>query len=177
MSIQNALLLSLLNGLIGTFVGAALVWFLTWRKERQERKSVAMALLWEIDDFYKLSIRNVIRKMRDSKPDDLKLDVKSLTFVRFAVYQGTADKVGLFEPGLVQGIVGWYGTAGAYLDTIHDYGQTIERMLAGEHQLRKKAVALLTQIKEGAESFVPITQTVCNGLASLAGAKYTFEVP
>ena len=170
---SSALKVAVVGGLVAS---GLLVLYGELEKSRQ-RKSLASGLLWEIDDFYKLSIRNINRKLKGANLEELRFDVKPLTFIHFTVYEGSADKVGLFKPGLVQGIVGWYGSARAYLDTIHDYGQTIEQIDSGQHQLHTKAVTLLKQIQGGAETLVPLTRTICEGLAHSAGAEYTFDVP
>src|SRR5208337_4718646 len=149
------------------------------------RKSVATALLWEIDDFYKLSIRNVCRALKDASPSELGFYVKPLNFRTFTVFEMTADKVGLFEPPLVQAIVGFYGVTRAYMDTLSDYGQTIEQIQTEQRQqpvlkpvtLRGKAVTLLDQIKKSSTELVPLTRTVCEGLAEQAKVEYTFEAP
>jgi hypothetical protein len=174
---SSALIVAVVGGVVAGVVGSGLLLLYSELEKRRARKSLANGLLWEIDDFYRLVIRNVIRAMKDKKPEDLGFDVKSVTFSRFTIYEGSADKVGLLEPDLVEGVVGWHGNARAYLNTLHDYGQAIEQMQSGQHQLRKKAVTLLTQIKGFAESSVPITRTLCERLANLAGTKYSFDVP
>ncbi len=165
----------LIGALLGSIISVVAIYWMTKRAEEREARSVAMALLWEIDNFYKPYIRNIRRALKDKEPNDLRLDAKSLTFSRFTVYEASADKVGLFDPRLVRGVVGWYGSVSAYLDTIHDYGQTIERIDSGQHQLHKKAAELLRQIKVLAESLVPFTKTISEELAKRAKAEYTFD--
>jgi hypothetical protein len=165
-----------LGAIVGSLISVAAIFWQTKRAEEREARSVAMTLLWEIDDFYKLNIRNLRRALKDKDPNDLGFEVKSLTFRRFTVYEAAADKVGLFDPGLVQGVVGWYGSVSAYLDTIHDYGVTLERIQTGQRQLHNKAAELLRQIKASADSLVDITKTICEGLAKRAKASdYTFD--
>lgn len=175
--ISSALIVAVVGGVVAGGVGSGLLWLHDWLEKRRARKSLACALLWEIDDFYKLSIRNVIRALKDKNPEDLGFNVKTIVFNPFTVYEGSADKVGLFEPLLVQSIVSWYGNVRAYLNTVHDYGQTFDQIVSGQNQLRKKAVTLLGQMKRSAESFVPLTRTVCEGLAVVAGVSYKFDVP
>jgi hypothetical protein len=79
----------------------------------RETQSVAIVLLWEIDDFYRLSIRDVIRTLKNANPSEL-IVAKPLKFRSFPVFEATADKVGLFEAVVVQAIVGFYGSARAH---------------------------------------------------------------
>jgi hypothetical protein len=137
-----------------------------------------MALLWEIDDFYKLAIRNVNRALKDATPSELGFYVKPINFMTFIVFETTAGKIGLFEPAMVQGIVGFYGQAKAYLETLSEHRYAMEQIQAGkEHEYHGKAVVLLDQIKRSGATFVPFTQTVCESLARRAEADYTFEQP
>ncbi len=170
----------ILSGLIGGAagsVGTALFVLIRdrWEQERETR-SVANALLWEIDYFYKPYIRNVLRKLKDKNPADLNFDAKPFHFVNFTVFEATADKVGLFEPALVQTVVGLYGTARTYLDTLVDYRQALEQMRTGQ-QPGSKAVTLLGQIKEISEGLVPVAKGICERLAARAKVSYTFDVP
>jgi hypothetical protein len=188
----------LAEGLIGAVVGAVVGSvitgaFILWqtrrllkeerdrRKEDEERelKSIVLALLWEIDDFYKLSIRDVCRKLKDTSPSDLGFYVKSPTYKSFTVFEATANKIGLAAPALVQGIVGYYGMARAYLTTTGDYGDALQYYLESgmQSQFRKRAITLLEQIQKSSIEMVPLTRTVCALLAERAETAYTFEAP
>jgi hypothetical protein len=172
----------IISALIGAAVGAVstgvLVLYRDARKERRELKSVATGLFWEIDGFYKQYIRNVCRALKEKNTAELSFEMKPLDFGIFTVFEATADKVGLFdEPELVQGIVGFYGTARVYLDTLSDYRRTMDQIQAGQHQQRNKAVTLLNQVKAAAESFVPLANNVCGMLAKRAKLDYTFDAP
>jgi hypothetical protein len=186
--VDRQILSALIGAVVGGVITAVAVLYQTrrvlteqnrHREEELERetKSIATALLWEIDDFYKLSVRNVCRALKNASPSELGFHVKPLNFRTFTVFEATADKVGLYEPALVQGIVGFYGVVRAYLDTLNDYGRTMEQIQAGHNQLHGKAVTLLDQIKKSSEELVPLSLTVCEGLAERAKVKYTFEVP
>ena len=188
---MNDQILSALIGLIGAVVGGVIaggaVFYQTKRmladenrqkelEQERETKSIATALLWEIDDFYKLSIRDVCRTLKNANRSEL-IFVKPLKFRSFPVFEATAEKVGLFEPALVQAIVGFYGSARAYLDTFSDYGHTHEQIQAGQTTQRNKADMLLRQVEGSSMALVPLAQTVCELLAERAKTKYTFEVP
>jgi hypothetical protein len=183
----------LLGAVIGAVAGAFIAGFFilyqtrillreeSKRREQEresETKAVAAALLWEIDDFYRLSIRDVYNALKDKNPADLSFEVKSQRFRSFPIYEAVANKVGLFEPPLIGGIVGFFGTARAYLDTIHDYGQALEQLRAGQQEYLGKAVELLRQIKASSESFVAPAKTITEALATRASVtEYKFEAP
>lgn len=175
--IISALTGGVVGGVVGAVGTAVLVLYRDRRNQERETRSVATALLWEIDDFYKLSIRNVFRALKDKNPADLNFDVKPLNFVSFTVFEATADKVGLFEPVLVQGVVGFYGNVRAYLDTFSDYRDALEQIRAGR-QPNNKAMVLLSQIKGSSESLGPLAKSICELLAARAKMKdYKFDVP
>jgi hypothetical protein len=183
----------LAEGLFGAIIGAVIAGlFILYqtktllaaersRRENEresETKSVAAALLWEIDDFYKLSVRDVCRALKDVNPKDLGFHVKSATYKPFVVFQALANKVGLFDPPLIAGIIGYYGVSRAYLNTISDYGEALTQYEgAMQSHMRAKPIALLAQIIESSEEMVPLTQTVCGLLAARAGTEYTFNAP
>jgi hypothetical protein len=181
----------LAEGLLGAVIGAVIAGLFilyqtktmlsTERRRREderesETKSLAAALLWEIDCFYKLSIRDVCRGLKTTKPSDLALDAKSATLT---VFEANAGKVGLFEPRLIQAVIGYYGNARAYLDTMSDYGDAKGQYFQGGLQtvLRQRAIAFLEQIQKSSQEMVPPTRTVCELLAARAGTDYKFDAP
>jgi hypothetical protein len=183
----------LTEGLLGAVIGAVIAGLfilyqtktllaaerLRRQDEREsETKALAAALLWEIDDFYKLSIRDVCRTLKNTEPSTLGLHVKPATYKSFVVFEANADKVGLFEPPLIQSIVPYYAVARAYINTVSDYGQTMRDFQgAMQTHIQGKATTLLTQVKQSSANMVPLTKTVCEMLAERAGTPYTFEVP
>jgi hypothetical protein len=187
----------LTDGMLGAVIGAVLGSFISgWfvlrqtrtlldaesRRRREEResetKSLAAALLWEIDDFYKLSVRDVCRALKDIEPSTLAFHAKSATYKGFVVFEANADKVGLFEPFLIQAIILYYGVARAYLNTVSDYGQTMrDYQGAMQTHLQSKATSLLAQVKESSAGMATPTKTVCEMLAQRAATPYVFEAP
>jgi hypothetical protein len=179
-------------GFGGAVVGSLIAGFFVWRQtktllngevgrrdiERElEIKSIAAALLWEIDEIYRQSIRNVCRSLQGRDLDEIHFDTKSLAFRRFTVYEATASNVGLFDPHLVANIVGWYGTLSSYFDTFVDYGSAMDHIRAGQEQYYGKARQLLGQIRGAAEAFVAPTKALCKSLAARSGTDYKFDAP
>jgi hypothetical protein len=176
-----------LGALVGAAIGAAAVLYQTHRmlaaesdnrKSDAEReiKSLAVALLSELDDWYKFYIRDVLRRMRNASPSE-GIRIKSATYRAFVVFEANADKIGLFDPETAKAVVGYYGTARAFLNTLSDWGQAHERWESGEPTGRAKAAALFPQVRNAAELMVPVTRFACQLLADRAGMAYTFEEP
>jgi hypothetical protein len=149
------------------------------RKSDAEReiKSLAVSLLAEVDDFYKLFIRDFLRQNKHAGGPSETSRVKSSTYKAFVVFEANSDKVGMFDPPLVQAVVAYYGTVRAYLNTLADLGQAQEQWGAGDPTGRPKAMALFSQTRNGAEKLVPPTKSLCALLAERAGTTYTFEEP
>jgi hypothetical protein len=192
MSIDSTIVAGLI-GLIGAVIGAAITGYFVLAQtskllkeenkrnelERErETKSVATALFWEIDYFYKMNVSNACRALSHSTPSELGWYVKSVDLKAFTVFESTADKVGLFEPELVRFIVGFYGNARTYMNTLIEYKAAMEKFtwLRG-NEFKPVAVTLLDDIKKASATLVPTTQILCEALAKRSGAKYTFEAP
>src|ERR1700694_434765 len=110
---NSQLVSALIVAVVGGVVGSGMIWLYGSLEKKRERKSAAIALLWETDDFYKLAIRNVCRALRNANPSDLGFHVKPQSFRKFTVFDATADKVGFFDPVLVQALLGFHGEVGA----------------------------------------------------------------
>lgn len=180
----------ILAALVGAIVGSALTGWVVLRQTRtllnaesdrrreeqeQETRSVAVALLWEINHFYKVSIRNVNRALRMASPSELGWYVKPQNMLTFTVFESVADKIGLFETDLVHSVVGYYGIAKAYMATFADYRDAMELFQAGRQEAKSKAVTLLDQIKNYAKEFLPLTKAVTEALAERGKVPYTFD--
>jgi len=185
-------LIGLIGAIIGAIIGAAITGYfvlaqtsklLTEENRRseleqeRETKSVATALLWEIDYFYKIYIRNTCRTLATTKTSELRFYVKPLDFVAFPIFDATADKVGLFEPDVVRSIVAFYGSARSYLETLIDYGNSMSKLQGGDVSERSRAVMLLDKIKDISGSLVEPSKGVCQLLAKRTKAEYTFDAP
>lgn len=146
-------------------------------ENEQETQSVAVALLWEINQFYKVSIQNVNRALRMKSPSELGWYVKPQNLT-FTVFESVADKIGLFDTDLVHSVVGYYGIAKAYMATFEDYRDAMESLRRGDQKATNSiAVTLLDQIKNYAKEFVPLTKAVTAALAERGKVPYTFDPP
>lgn len=187
----------LADGLVGAIIGAILGsliagFFVLYqtktllneerrtRDEERERetKSLAAALLWEIDDFYKQNIRDVCRALRYASPDALGYYTKSPTHKGFQVFEASANKIGLFDTETIQAVLGYYGLARAFMNTVSEYGASMDAYQpAMQSHLKGKLVTLLDQIKKTSLKMVPLTKSVCELLAKRAATEYKFEPP
>lgn len=168
---------AVVGALIGSLITACVLLYQTWTERNQTKRSIATALLWEMDDFYKSNVRNTFRALeRADDPTQLGYYVRS-PYKGFTVYEATADRVGLFRPATVQGIVLFYASARAYLNVIEDYGRAVEQVDAGRTDLRRIAVTLLVQVKKSSADMIPLIKTVVPLLAEEAGTTYEFESP
>jgi hypothetical protein len=177
-----------IGAVLGSLISAAVVWYQTrqlltaeskYRRQDAEReiRSLSVALLAEVDDFYRLFIRDFVRKNKGVGGPSEASRVKSSTYTAFVVFEANADKVGLFDAETAKAVVGYYGTARAYLNTMSDYGTALDRWGSGETIVRATATALFSQIRISSELLVPASKFLCALLAERAGTTYTFEEP
>jgi len=99
------------------------------REEREgQKKAVATALLFEIDSFYRLHVRETHESLKRWSPATGDLFVaKSISPQPFPVYNGNASVLGSLDKDLVFGIVGFYGAATQCLSALRDYKMEFER--------------------------------------------------
>ncbi len=95
-------------------------------KEEQERRAraVALAILFEIDGFYRMHLRETHGILKDWNPKtDALLSAKSMSVSSqpFPVYYGNSGSLGSLEDGLVFSIVNFYSAAAIFLETLNDY--------------------------------------------------------
>ncbi len=185
-------LIGFIGAIVGAVIGAAITGYfvlaqtskllkeertLSDLEQERETKSIATALLWEIDYFYKMYPRNTLRILKDVNLPTPSFHVRPLDFESFTVFESTADKVGMFEPLVVRTVVSFYGSARAYLALLNDYQQAKESWASGDRLGHARAEALLDEIKKSSEDMLPLTRDACELLAGRSKADYTFEAP
>jgi hypothetical protein len=93
-----------------------------------QKKAVATALLFEIDSFYRLHVRETNESLRGWSPTTGDLfEAKSISPQPFPVYNGNASVLGSLDEDLVFNIVEFYGAAAQYLSALRDYKMEFER--------------------------------------------------
>jgi hypothetical protein len=167
-------LTAFLSAVLGSVITAVALLYQSRIELKRTKRSIATALLWEIDDFYKSNVRTTYRALERASPAELGYYVRS-PYKGFTIYESTADKIGLFRPDTVKGLVLLYATARAYLNVVDDYGSAIERFNAGQTELKGRAITLLDMLKRGATQLIPVIKLVSGLLAIEAGTAYEFE--
>ena len=162
------------------------------RKAREEetvrqQRAVATAILFEIDCFYRLYIREVNNMLKCWDPETGELFVaKSVGSRPFPVYDGNAGNFGFLESGLAFDIVGFYSAAAQYLSALRDYKAEFERWHSAKVLLRDAAGvspqaaegiarALLDQLKKGLPHLINFGRLACKKLCEKTGV--LFEAP
>lgn len=167
-------LTAFLSAVLGSVITAVGLLYQSRIELKRTKRSIATALLWEIDDFYRSNVQTTYRALERASPSDLGYYVRS-PYKGFTIYESTADKIGLFRPDTVKALVLLYATARAYLNVVDDYGRTIEMFDAGQRELKGRAVTLLDMLKRSATQIIPLIKLVSGLLAIEAGAAYEFE--
>jgi hypothetical protein len=166
------------------------------RAEEQERqsKAVAIAILFEIDGFYRLHLREVHRVLENWDPkNDALFMAKSISAISqpFPVYYGNSGSLGLLEVCLVFSVVNFYSAAAIFVETFNDYkaesgrcgygtGLTAvpEAMGARVHDARTAEVAarhLGEQLKKASPRLIKLTCAAVRKLCERTGT--AFQAP
>lgn len=166
---MSSLLIAIVGAVIGAVITAVAILFQTHAEVRRTKRSIAVGLFWEIDDFGRSHIQNTHRALEHANPSELGYYVRT-PYKGFTVYESTADRIGLFRPETVKAIVLFYGSARGYLNVVEDYAQAVEKVEAGQTH-RNKAVGLLALVKTLTAQMVPLISKVCELLEKEAGRK------
>jgi hypothetical protein len=156
---MSGLLIAIIGAVIGAVITAFAILYQTHAEVRRTKRSIAVGLFWEIDDFNRSHIQNTHQALERADPTQLGYYVRT-PYKGFTVYESTADRIGLFPPETVKAIVLFYGSARGYLSVVEDYGQAIERVEAGQSH-RSKAVTLLALLKTLTAQMIPLISKVC----------------
>jgi hypothetical protein len=167
-------LTAFLSAVLGSVITAGAFLYQSRMELRRTKRSIATALLWEIDDFYRANVQTTFRALERAHPSELGYYVRT-PYKGFTVYDATADKVGLFRPETVKGLVLLYTSARAYLNVVDDYGRAVEQVDAGRPELKGRAVVLLDMLKRSTAQIIPLMKLVTELLAKEAGTTYKFE--
>jgi hypothetical protein len=164
------------GALVGSIITAVVLFYQSWSERNRTRKAIAIALLWEIDDFYRGNVQKTFRALERASPSDLGYYVRT-PHKGFTIYEASADRIGLFRQETVKGLVVFYTSARAYLNFVDDYGQAMAGITAGEVGLRPRAITLLDYVKRTNSQMIPLIKLVTELLATEAGSRYDFEPP
>ena len=149
-------------------------------RERQMR-SVAAALLSEIDCFYASHLEPVSRafeswRMTENDPQS----VEAFRFVAgkpFTVYESLADKLGGFDATIAWGIVYTYGTMGAFAELLKLYEREMSGMSsrdrADQEMRSENREVMRNKIRELAKTTTFVMVTMCRPLCHFCGKDFS----
>jgi len=150
--------------------------------ERERRmRSVAAALLSEIDCFYASHLGPMSRLIESWKTTDN--DPQSVEVFRFvagrpfSVYESVADKLGGFDATIAWGIVYTYATMGAFAELVKLYETETSRVSgrdrAGQEIRSQDREVMRNKIRELAKTTTFIMVTICRPLCRFCGKDFS----
>jgi hypothetical protein len=148
-------------------------------REEQERqkKAVATALLFEIDNFYYYHLRGVRGYFEEIVRRRQLLEVVRVPPSLFAVYQGNAARLGDLPDVVVEAIVHFYSKAAQFIALREDY--RVEREghseLAFDHPDNRKATIIFGHLRDSLPGVAKAAYTASEKLCGLTGV--AFNVP
>ncbi len=185
-----------LDGLL-TFLGGLLAFFVIWRQTRhsdiglesqlkaekdaraeeqaRRTRSVARAILFEIDGFYRAYLRDVRGSLENVVPEASPLPfAKSVGAGPFPVYSGNTSELGALDDEYVEAIVHFYGAADGYLRTVSDFKAFRDRLFIGQAPVgvENLARAYLKQMKDSIPEMIKLAYLVCHKLCALTGVPF-----
>jgi len=141
----------------------------------RQKRAVAKAVLFEINNFYCYYVRDVQAFLREKNVESCKLlGIKSISPDPFPIYRGNAITVGVLEDDMVGNIVGFYSTAEAYLTTLRDYRTESERYYheGGDEVAEEKARTFLGQMKSTGPEITKLIHMLCEELCKVASVPF-----
>jgi uncharacterized protein YjeT (DUF2065 family) len=141
-------------------------------RERQ-KKAIATALLFEIDDFYRYHVRGAYDRL-DGKARSRELpEVVRIPQSRFAVYEGNTPRLGELPHDLVEAVVHFYSKAEHLFAMREDYRAERERGPANILLPQgTKAFTLMGHIRDFLPGLTLAAYIACEGLSGFADVKF-----
>jgi hypothetical protein len=143
-------------------------------EHERQKKSVATAILLEIDDFYRYHIRGVRAKFEEHAKKRQLLEVVRIPPSLFAVYHGNAARLGDLPEGVVEAIVHFYSKAAQFLALREEYRVEREGQseLALDHPANRKATTLFGHLRDSLPGLAKSAYTSCEKLCVIAGVAF-----
>jgi len=190
-----------LDGLL-TFVGGLLAFIVIWRQTRhadqglakqleaertaqledtaRRRRAVAKALIFEIDNFYRIYLSGPYKALKDVDPNSCEVSrlpaLKTPSENPFPVYKSNADSIGDLDEREVRNIVRYFGEADSYIRTLREYRLWYDKLvLEGSTYapVNQAARAYLTQMKNVGPEMIGLTFVVLKGLCRMGGVAFS----
>jgi Mg2+ and Co2+ transporter CorA len=147
-------------------------------KERQKR-AVAKALLFEIDDFYLNHLRGVDDHYRNFDGAMEKLPgVTGMDIRPFAVYDGSTPSLGTLSDEVVKSVVVLYDTARFHLLTVRDYKEMLREYQYGSHspEAGQEARQLFFYVRASIPRLTRLSYETCMKLACLSNVPFRKDI-
>jgi hypothetical protein len=135
--------------------------------ERQ-RKSLARAFLFEIEDFYHYGVK---RQPDWETFEESQIPHRVVKFRRwpFVMYEANAGRIGGFDDRTTKSIIKFYGDAEAYQASVEEFVVSSAAARSGSDTARLEARALLGRLKEIFPALKRSAESVCATLSNVAG--------
>lgn len=146
------------------------------RERHRRNKATATAILFEIDDFYRTYLRDVLSFLEGRPADNSPPVIKSAGRNPFPVYEGNTQQLGGLNQQLVETVVHFYGLARAYAMGLEAYSEALATIqLAPDSYKLLILKSMVPRIKSECESITPIAFIACRFLCDYTGV--AFEAP
>jgi hypothetical protein len=142
---------------------------------RERRRSVAVALLFEINSYWAGDVRNLLKLLEALIPSSVPPTLKPRSANPFPVYVGNAGALGGLPPILVETVVGYYGLLRSYEATLVQYSQGFDLLMADNIASgRALTTSMIARIKGEAPAITQVTHTACGLLCRFVDIEFSY---
>jgi hypothetical protein len=145
------------------------------RQEEQERqkKAVATAILFEIDDFYRYHLRGAHGRLEESASKGELLEVVRIPPSMFAVYRGNTPRLGELPDEVAEVVVHFYSKAEQFFALREDYRAERERHAEpADHPDNRKERTLFGHLRDSLLGLTRAAYIACERLCSFTGVDF-----
>lgn len=142
--------------------------------ERQKR-AIAQALLFEVDDFYSNHLKGVYEHYRDFDGTMERLPgVTGMDIRPFAVYDGNTPLLGILSDDVVKSVVVFYDTARFHLLMVRDYKELLREFQYGTRspEAEQEARQLFRYVRASVPRLTRLSYDTCMKLALLCDVPF-----
>jgi len=143
---------------------------------RARSRAVGVAILFEIDHFYRFYIQDVMSLLERRTEAKHPVVIKAPAPMSFPVYFGNCSHLGDLPGRLVEAVVHFYGIAQGYVSELRERAQIYEVGIRdGSPRALEFPEALLPRVQKHCEALVPLAFLTCGLLCAYVDE--TFETP
>jgi len=144
-------------------------------REEQERqkKAVARAILFEIDDFYRYHVRGVRGYLEEIARKGGLLEVVRIAPSMLAVYRGNTSRLGELPDEVVEVVVHFYSKAQQFFALREDYKGERERHAgSADHPNNRKERTLFSHLRDSLPGLARAAYIACERLCGFTGVEF-----